>query len=236
MTLPPGPYTAHLTGKDNGTGVGLVEVFEAAAAIDPTPTLTPTPTPSPSPTPLPITLPQSVSFNDRNNVSETWSSRQSLTLGESPNNTNRVVSTIDINRGGVISRIQPLESNFSLLTGNNRSLTVAAMVHSDTLDKVVEGIVIGRDNALASADLLIADSITPTNQQVGGVGMDKTSQTFENPFKSFFKRIFNGKETLTIVYANNRIDDCDLTVATVPCVQAPASNSLRLSTAIPTIR
>jgi hypothetical protein len=31
MTLPPGPYTALLAGLNNGTGVGLVEVYDRGA-------------------------------------------------------------------------------------------------------------------------------------------------------------------------------------------------------------
>jgi N-acetylneuraminic acid mutarotase len=46
-TLMPGPYTALLSGVNNGTGVGLVEVYENPA----TPSPTPPPTPTPSPTP-----------------------------------------------------------------------------------------------------------------------------------------------------------------------------------------
>jgi hypothetical protein len=34
VTLPPGAYTAMVTGSDGGTGVGLVEVFEADARIE----------------------------------------------------------------------------------------------------------------------------------------------------------------------------------------------------------
>jgi hypothetical protein len=30
-TLPPGPYTALLTGSNNGTGVGVVEVYDRGA-------------------------------------------------------------------------------------------------------------------------------------------------------------------------------------------------------------
>ena len=51
-TLMPGPYTALLSGMNNGTGVGLVEVYENPA-IGPTPTPSPTPTPVPTPSPTP---------------------------------------------------------------------------------------------------------------------------------------------------------------------------------------
>jgi N-acetylneuraminic acid mutarotase len=46
-TLMPGAYTALLSGVNNGTGVGLVEVYENPT----TPSPTPTPAPTPSPTP-----------------------------------------------------------------------------------------------------------------------------------------------------------------------------------------
>ena len=55
-TLPPGAYTALLAGRNNGTGVGMVEVYDNPVA-GPTPTPgggTPTPTPgggTPTPTP-----------------------------------------------------------------------------------------------------------------------------------------------------------------------------------------
>jgi hypothetical protein len=46
-TLAPGPYTALLAGRDNGIGVGLVEVYDIDGGLTP-----PTPTPNPvSPTP-----------------------------------------------------------------------------------------------------------------------------------------------------------------------------------------
>jgi hypothetical protein len=52
-TLAPGAYTALLAGANNGTGVGLVEVYD-----NPQPGATPTPTPTPcascTPTPTPI--------------------------------------------------------------------------------------------------------------------------------------------------------------------------------------
>jgi hypothetical protein len=54
-TLPPGPYTALLAGVNNGTGIGLIEVYERGAPAgipSPTPTSTPgTPIPSPTPSP-----------------------------------------------------------------------------------------------------------------------------------------------------------------------------------------
>jgi len=56
-TLGPGPYTALLSGVNNGTGVGLVEMYDLLAGnpvSSPTPTLTPLPSASPStPTPKP---------------------------------------------------------------------------------------------------------------------------------------------------------------------------------------
>ena len=57
-TLPPGAYTAVLSGVNNGTGVGLVEVYDNPVA-GPTPTPgTPTPTPGPpTPTPPPGSTP-----------------------------------------------------------------------------------------------------------------------------------------------------------------------------------
>ena len=75
-TLPPGSYTALLSGVNNGTGVGLVEVYDNPASgptptptptpgvsatptqtpgSTPTPTPTPTITPTPTPTPTPVT-------------------------------------------------------------------------------------------------------------------------------------------------------------------------------------
>lgn len=48
-TLMPGPHTALLSGMNNGTGVGLVEVYENPTTPSPTPTPTPVPTPSPTP-------------------------------------------------------------------------------------------------------------------------------------------------------------------------------------------
>ena len=49
VTLAPGPYTALLAGVNNGTGPGLVEVYDLGAP-DPVPTLPPPPaSPSPSP-------------------------------------------------------------------------------------------------------------------------------------------------------------------------------------------
>ncbi|HEV2842222.1 MAG TPA: hypothetical protein VGW39_12930, partial [Chthoniobacterales bacterium] len=56
-TLPPGLYTALLAGVNNGTGNGLVEVYDRTAGEAPSPTPTPgvpTPTPTPAtPTPTP---------------------------------------------------------------------------------------------------------------------------------------------------------------------------------------
>jgi hypothetical protein len=43
-TLLPGPYTALLSGVNNETGVGLVEVYD-------NPTIGPIPTPTPTPSP-----------------------------------------------------------------------------------------------------------------------------------------------------------------------------------------
>jgi hypothetical protein len=54
-TLAPGQYTALLAGKNNGTGVGVVEAYDLAAG-GPAPSATPggsTPTPSPGGTPSP---------------------------------------------------------------------------------------------------------------------------------------------------------------------------------------
>ncbi|MGH8092432.1 MAG: hypothetical protein ACREIF_03030 [Chthoniobacterales bacterium] len=34
VTLNPGPYTAILAGKDGGTGVGLVEIYDLDQAAD----------------------------------------------------------------------------------------------------------------------------------------------------------------------------------------------------------
>ena len=59
-TVPPGLYTALLAGLNNGTGVGLVEVYDlgnGSAAPTPTPTPAPTPTPTPAPTPSPTPTP-----------------------------------------------------------------------------------------------------------------------------------------------------------------------------------
>lgn len=63
-TLMPGAYTALLSGMTNGTGVGLVEVYDhptsaPTSTVTPTPTpggsTTPSPTPSSTPTPTPVT-------------------------------------------------------------------------------------------------------------------------------------------------------------------------------------
>ena len=52
-TLMPGAYTALLSGVNNATGVGLVEVYDNPV-IRPTPTPAPTPSPAPTPGPTPI--------------------------------------------------------------------------------------------------------------------------------------------------------------------------------------
>jgi hypothetical protein len=72
VTLSPGLYTALLAGMNNGTGIGLVEVYDRgdesggptptpSATVAPTPTPTPTPTPSatvpPTPSPTPTGTP-----------------------------------------------------------------------------------------------------------------------------------------------------------------------------------
>jgi len=48
--LPPGSYTALLAGVNNGTGIGLVEVYDLGNGV-PGPTPTPGGTPSPTATP-----------------------------------------------------------------------------------------------------------------------------------------------------------------------------------------
>ena len=56
--LPPGPYTALLSGANNETGMGLVEVYDnPSIGPIPTPTPRPTPTPTPGPTPTPSSTP-----------------------------------------------------------------------------------------------------------------------------------------------------------------------------------
>ena len=45
--LPPGNYTAIVSGVDNMTGVALVEVYDLSPSSSPSPTQTPTPTPTP---------------------------------------------------------------------------------------------------------------------------------------------------------------------------------------------
>jgi hypothetical protein len=70
-TLPPGPYTVLFFGQGNGTGIGLIEVYDRGSvggapvppqrppcAPSPAPP-TPTPTPTPSPTPIPGTCTES---------------------------------------------------------------------------------------------------------------------------------------------------------------------------------
>ena len=67
VSLAPGAYTALLAGKNGGTGLGLVEVYDNPAPAGPTPTpggsATPTPggsaTPSPTPTSTPTPTPGS---------------------------------------------------------------------------------------------------------------------------------------------------------------------------------
>jgi uncharacterized delta-60 repeat protein len=62
-TLPPGQYTALLAGLNNGTGVGLVEVYDQGNGSGaPTPTPTPPVTPTPSGTPSPIPTPSPLCF------------------------------------------------------------------------------------------------------------------------------------------------------------------------------
>ncbi len=78
-TLSPGLYTALLAGMNNGTGIGLVEVYDRgdgsggptptpSATVAPTPTPTPsatvppTPSPTPSGTPTPVPTPSPVCF------------------------------------------------------------------------------------------------------------------------------------------------------------------------------
>jgi outer membrane biosynthesis protein TonB len=60
-SLPPGSYTAVLAGKNGGTGVGLVELYDLTPAPTPAPTATPVPsaTPTPRPTPKPTPKPTS---------------------------------------------------------------------------------------------------------------------------------------------------------------------------------
>jgi len=57
-TLPPGSYTALLAGRNDGTGIGLVEVYDLGGANvgplpTPSPSATSTPSPNQSPTPTP---------------------------------------------------------------------------------------------------------------------------------------------------------------------------------------
>jgi len=51
IPLSPGLYTAFLAGRNNGTGIGLVEVYELDGGASPTPTASPIGTPITSPTP-----------------------------------------------------------------------------------------------------------------------------------------------------------------------------------------
>jgi uncharacterized delta-60 repeat protein len=79
VTLPPGLYTALLAGMNNGTGVGVVEVYDRggttggptptptptpspSATVAPTPTVTPTPSATPSGTPTPTPTPSPACF------------------------------------------------------------------------------------------------------------------------------------------------------------------------------
>jgi len=61
QTLAPGAYTAIVRGKNDTTGVALVEAYRLGPIASPTPTPTPhptaTPTPPPSPTPTPAATP-----------------------------------------------------------------------------------------------------------------------------------------------------------------------------------
>jgi hypothetical protein len=53
-TLAPGPYTALLAGRNNGTGLGLVEIYDVGNVnVNPTPSPTPGGSPSPVPSPTP---------------------------------------------------------------------------------------------------------------------------------------------------------------------------------------
>src|SRR5438132_8992164 len=52
-TLAPGPYTALLAGKNNGTGIGLVEVYDLQSVQGPSPTPGGTPTPTATATSTP---------------------------------------------------------------------------------------------------------------------------------------------------------------------------------------
>jgi hypothetical protein len=67
-TLAPGPYTALLAGVNNGTGVGLVEVYDLGSGggpvPSPSPSGTPVATPSASPTPSPIVEPCFETFDE----------------------------------------------------------------------------------------------------------------------------------------------------------------------------
>jgi hypothetical protein len=51
-TFPPGLYTALLAGRNNGTGLGLIEIYDLGnGSVTPSPTPTPSGTPPPMPTP-----------------------------------------------------------------------------------------------------------------------------------------------------------------------------------------
>jgi hypothetical protein len=72
-TLPPSQYTALLSGVNNGTGVGLVEVYDLVSggvpAPSPTQGGTPSPTPTPStPSPTPSASPSPFCFENFDNV------------------------------------------------------------------------------------------------------------------------------------------------------------------------
>jgi hypothetical protein len=51
QALAPGAYTAIVRGRNDTTGVALVEAYQLGSSSTPTPSPTPTPTPTPSPTP-----------------------------------------------------------------------------------------------------------------------------------------------------------------------------------------
>jgi hypothetical protein len=68
-SLPPGAYTAIMAGKNGGTGIGLIEVYDISATgvptptpgtPSPTPTATATSTPSPTPTAAPFIVTSTV--------------------------------------------------------------------------------------------------------------------------------------------------------------------------------
>ena len=57
QTLSPGAYTAIVQGKNDSTGVALVEAYQLDSTSTPAPSPSPTPSPSPSPTPNPTSTP-----------------------------------------------------------------------------------------------------------------------------------------------------------------------------------